>query len=236
MGDQALEVGADGAELGRADVEGLARDRRARRGHGRLDQVLDREQLVAVRAVAEDRNAAALADPVEQDLEDAQPFRADEGLRPQDHDLEPAPAGVARDLLGLDLRLAVVRRRRRAARSRRSGGASARRRPRSRRSAPRGARLPRARRRARRRCPRRSPSGSTRARPGSARPRPRGRARRRPRPGARPRPGRARRRAAPRPSARARRRRAARGRACAPRARRPAAGARDGARGSRPRR
>jgi hypothetical protein len=76
--------------------------------HGRLDQVLDREQLVTVRAIAEDRDAAAFADPVEQDLEHAQPLRADERLRTQDHDLEPAPARAAGDALGLDLRLAVV--------------------------------------------------------------------------------------------------------------------------------
>ena len=108
VGDQALEVGADRAELGRADVEGLAGDRPLAAAHGRLDQILDGEQLVAVRAVAEDRDATALADPVEQDLEHAEPLRADEGLRPQDDDLEPTPPGLARDALGLDLRLAVV--------------------------------------------------------------------------------------------------------------------------------
>ena len=78
------------------------------RAHGRVDEVLDREQLVAVRAVAEDRDAPALADPVEQDLEDAEALRADEGLRAQDDDLEPAAGDAPRHALGLDLRLAVV--------------------------------------------------------------------------------------------------------------------------------
>ena len=45
-------------------------------GDDRVDEILDREQLVAVLARAEDRDPAALADPVEQDLEHAEPLRA----------------------------------------------------------------------------------------------------------------------------------------------------------------
>ena len=66
------------------------------------------EQLVAVAAVAEHVDAAALADPVEQDLEDAEPLGPDERLGPNDHDLQAPAAELLRDLLGLDLRLAVV--------------------------------------------------------------------------------------------------------------------------------
>ena len=42
--DQRLEVAADGAELGRADVEHLARDVGLGRAHDRVDQVGDRQQ------------------------------------------------------------------------------------------------------------------------------------------------------------------------------------------------
>src|SRR4029079_2864919 len=103
--DQGLEIRAHGAELGRADVERLAGDVRVRRAHGRVHQVLDGQQLVAVRPVAEDRNAPALADPVEQNLEDAEALRPDEGLRAKNDDLEAAAGDAACDALGLDLRL-----------------------------------------------------------------------------------------------------------------------------------
>ncbi len=108
MADQRLEVGADGAEACRSHVEGLPGDVCRGGADRRLDEILDREQLVAVRAVSQDRDAAALADPVEQDLEDAEALRADERLGPQDDDLEPAAPRPPGDPLRLDLRFAVV--------------------------------------------------------------------------------------------------------------------------------
>ena len=90
-----------------ADVHRQAADRGGEGAGDGVDEVLDREQLVEVAAVAEDRDPAAVANPVEQDLEDAEPLRADERLRPDDHDVEPAAAELAGQLLGLDLRLAV---------------------------------------------------------------------------------------------------------------------------------
>jgi hypothetical protein len=62
--------------------------RRGRGAHDRLDEVLDREELVAVVPVAEDVDPAALADPVEEDLEDAEPLRPDERLRADDRRLD----------------------------------------------------------------------------------------------------------------------------------------------------
>ena len=57
----------------------------------------------------QDRDAAALADPVEQDLEDAEPLRADERLRPRTITTSrPAPRRSGRTRLAVDLRLAVV--------------------------------------------------------------------------------------------------------------------------------
>ena len=64
--------------------------------HDRVAEVFDREELVAVRAVAEDRDPPSFADPVEQDLEDAEPFGPDERLRAHDHDLEAPPGEGAR--------------------------------------------------------------------------------------------------------------------------------------------
>ena len=90
MVDQRLQVVAHGAERAGADVERLPGDRRVETARDGVDEVLDREELVEVVAVAEDRDAAALADPVEQDLEHAEPLRADERLRPHDDDVEPA--------------------------------------------------------------------------------------------------------------------------------------------------
>ena len=108
VGDQALEVGPDRAELRGADVERLPRRVGDRRAQRRVDEVLDGEQLVAVRAVAEDRDSPALADPVEEDLEHAQALGPDERLRAQDDHLEPTAPDAVCDPLGLDLRLAVV--------------------------------------------------------------------------------------------------------------------------------
>ena len=103
MVDQRLQVGADGSELARADIQRLARDVSVEAADDRVDEILDGEQLIAVRAVAEDRNPAPLPDPVEQDLEDAEPLRADERLRAHGRELEPALPKRARHGLGLDL-------------------------------------------------------------------------------------------------------------------------------------
>ncbi len=103
-----LEVLAHRAEPGGADVQRLACDRSVEAPDDRLYEVLDGEQLVAIRAVAEDRDPAALADPVEQDLEHAEPLGADEGLGPDDHHLEPASSECCAELLRLDLGGTVV--------------------------------------------------------------------------------------------------------------------------------
>src|SRR5437660_1225746 len=80
--DQRAQILANGAERRRADVERLPRGLGCRRGaYDCIDEILDGEQLVPVVALPEDVDPAALTNPVEQDLEDAQPFRADEGLR-----------------------------------------------------------------------------------------------------------------------------------------------------------
>ena len=83
------------------------RRRPLERAHHGLDEILDGKKLVAVRAVSENRDAPALADPVEEDLEDAQALGPDERLRPHDHRLEPSTEERARKLFGRDLRLAV---------------------------------------------------------------------------------------------------------------------------------
>ncbi len=71
MRDQRLQVAANGAELGRSDVEHLARDVRSGCAVNRIDEILHGKQLVAVASAAEDVDAAPVADPVEQDLEHA---------------------------------------------------------------------------------------------------------------------------------------------------------------------
>ena len=126
VGDQSLEVGAHGAELRCSDVEHLAGHVRRRRTQDRVDEVIDCEELVPVVPAAEHRNALALADPVEQDLEHAEPLRADERLRADDHRLE---AGAAHELLRADLRLAVRTDADERRRPRRSGAPSGRRIP-----------------------------------------------------------------------------------------------------------
>src|SRR5690242_170500 len=88
MGAERLEILADRPEPSRTHVERLSRHRRVERAHDRVDEVLDRKQLVTVASVAQDRNAPALADPVEQDLEHPEPLGADEGLRTDGHDLQ----------------------------------------------------------------------------------------------------------------------------------------------------
>ena len=131
-------------------------DRSVERTDDGVDEILDGEQLVEVAAVAEDRDAPPLADPVEQDLEDAEPLGPDERLRPDTITTSrPRRPNSARQPLGLDLRLAVP-----ADADERvvlvdRDAARARRRRRSTRSGRRGARPPRAPRRARSPCPRR---------------------------------------------------------------------------------
>ena len=88
---QRLKILAHRAELARADVDRLSGDRLIEAPDDGIDEILHGEQLVAVRAAAEDRDPPPLPDPVEQDLEHAEPLRPDEGLRPHDHRLQPAP-------------------------------------------------------------------------------------------------------------------------------------------------
>src|SRR5881409_3888962 len=104
MIDQPLEVAAHRAELGRADVEHLTRDVAGAGANDRVDKILDREQLIAIVPAAEHVDAAPVADPVEEDLEDAQPLRPEERLRPDDDGLERRRADK---LLAGDLRLPV---------------------------------------------------------------------------------------------------------------------------------
>ena len=109
MVDQRLEILADGPELLRADVQRLPGSGAfARREQDRVDEILDREQLVPVGAVTQCVDPTAVADPVEEDLEDAEPFGPDERLRAQDHAVQAAPHERADRVLGLDLGLAVV--------------------------------------------------------------------------------------------------------------------------------
>ncbi|MDX6518658.1 MAG: hypothetical protein QOF50_1504, partial [Gaiellaceae bacterium] len=68
-----------------------------------FDQILDGEQLVPVLPAAEHVDPPALADPVEEDLEDAQPLRTDERLRTDDHGLEAATVRNAHEPLSVDL-------------------------------------------------------------------------------------------------------------------------------------
>src|SRR5439155_5238378 len=96
MRAERLEILADGSESRRADVQRLTRHLRVETANDGLDEILDGEQLVAVGAVAEDGDAAALADPVEQDLEHAEALGPDECLRTHDHRLQTA----APDLCG----------------------------------------------------------------------------------------------------------------------------------------
>src|SRR5215813_3686117 len=105
MVDQRLQVAADAAEPRRADVERLTGGLwDIRRSHDRVDEVLDRKQLVAVVALAEDVDAPPFPDPVEQDLEDAEPLGPNERLRPNDRRVD---GGDAAERFGVDLRLAV---------------------------------------------------------------------------------------------------------------------------------
>src|SRR5947208_2501950 len=77
MVDQRLQIRADAAEFRRAYVERLAGGfGSGSRAHDRVDQILDAEQLVAVVSPPEDVDPASFADPIEQDLEDAQALRA----------------------------------------------------------------------------------------------------------------------------------------------------------------
>ena len=109
MVDQRLEILTDGPELLRADVQRLpGGGPLARREQDRLDEILDREQLVPVGAVAQRVDPAPVADPVEEDLEDPEPLGPDERLRAQDHAVQAAPHEGADGVFGLDLRLAVV--------------------------------------------------------------------------------------------------------------------------------
>jgi hypothetical protein len=108
VADELLEVGADRPELLGADVQRLPGDGGGGRQHDRPDEVLDSEELVAVAPVAEHVDAPAFADPVEEDLEDAEALRPDERLRPEHDDVEAAVGERATERFGVDLRAAVV--------------------------------------------------------------------------------------------------------------------------------
>ena len=107
MVDQRLKVVPHRPEGPGADVQGLAADRSREAPRDGVDEILHGEELIEVAAVAEDRNASPLADPVEEDLEHTEPFRADERLRSHDHDVEPTTTELAGEQLRVDLRLAV---------------------------------------------------------------------------------------------------------------------------------
>ena len=113
-----------------ADVERVARRRARRAADDRVDEILDREQLIAVGPSPEDRDPPALADPVEEDLEHAEPLGPDERLRPHDHVSSPRRP-IRRRRARPRSSTRRTGRRRRADRSRRSGASRARRRPRS---------------------------------------------------------------------------------------------------------
>src|SRR2546430_2645514 len=105
MVDERLQVGPNRAELRRAHIEGLARRLGDLcRAHDRVHEVSDGKQLIAVVTLSEDVDAPAFADPVEEDLEDAQPLRSDERLGTNDRGLDSSNAAKA---LRVDLRLAV---------------------------------------------------------------------------------------------------------------------------------
>ena len=91
-----------------ADVQRLAAHGCVERADDRLHEVLDREELVAVRPVAEDRDPPSLANPVEEDLEHTQPLGTDERLRTDDDRVESSPSERQAEPLGVDLRLPVV--------------------------------------------------------------------------------------------------------------------------------
>ena len=91
VGAQRLERLAHGAEaLGADVVDGEPRPRRG--ADARVGQVVGVDELIEVVAVAEHRNAAALLDPVEEDLKDAEAAVADDRARPDDGDVEPVLA------------------------------------------------------------------------------------------------------------------------------------------------
>ena len=74
MVDQRLKIVPDRAEGARSDVERLTSDRRGEGADDGIDEVFDREQLIAIRTVTENRDASPFPNPVEQDLEDAEAF------------------------------------------------------------------------------------------------------------------------------------------------------------------
>src|SRR5439155_14560085 len=99
-----FEVAANRPELLRPDVEHLAGNVGSAGTGDRVDEILHREQLIAVAAAAEHVDAPAVADPVEENLEHAEPLGPEKRLRADDHALQRRRADKA---LALDLRLAV---------------------------------------------------------------------------------------------------------------------------------
>ena len=96
-------------ELLRADVEGVvdAPHPASRTGRSPPPQVLHVEQLVAVVAAADHREAPPVLGPVVEQREHAQPLRPDERLRPDDRHAHALLPILQADLLRLDLGDAV---------------------------------------------------------------------------------------------------------------------------------
>ena len=107
--DECLEIRFHRAELVRADVErrvrslGVDRQEQIDGGH----DIVDVDELIGVLARADKRNIGSAFDPVEQDLEDAQPLWADDCLWPQDGDTVALVTVLLDYRLGFDLRFAV---------------------------------------------------------------------------------------------------------------------------------
>src|SRR6185369_12926587 len=79
-----------------------------------VGEIVGVDELVEVVALAEHRDVPALLDPVEEDLEDPEPPVAYDRPRPDDRHVEAALVDEAADeLLGGELRLAVLLHRRR---------------------------------------------------------------------------------------------------------------------------
>ena len=110
------------------------------REHDRGAQIVDVEELVAIRALAEDREVAAFARPLVEEREHAEALGTDEGLGAKDGDLAALAARTPRRRARPRPSRCRTGRRRSSDRSRRAGGDRARRRQRSRRYGPRGGR------------------------------------------------------------------------------------------------
>ena len=107
--EHGLHVVAHGPEVARRDVEGvvdpLCLARQAQPDH--LAQVVHVEQLVAVVAPSEQREAVAVGGPLVEQFEGAQALGADEALRSQHRHAQAAQPVLDARAFGLDLGFAV---------------------------------------------------------------------------------------------------------------------------------